>query len=71
MPIKIIKNQEHIFVFSHKNAYCIGDCKQKSYTDIENILFCILKQRVASYMQKQNITMRLFIIILNILDLKI
>ena len=35
MPIKIIKNQEHIFVFSHKNAYCIGDYKQKSYETIQ------------------------------------
>ena len=67
MPIKIIKNQEHIFVFSHKNACCIGDYKQKSYADIENILFCILKQRVASYMQRQNITTEIFITILNIL----
>jgi hypothetical protein len=36
MPIKIIKNQEHIFVFSHKNAYCIGHYNQKSYAEIKN-----------------------------------
>ena len=40
---------------------------KKSYADIENILFCILKQRVASYMQRQNITTEIFITILNIL----
>ena len=48
-----------IFVFAQLNAIpCIGeqDKRLDERITFENILFCILKQRAASYMQKQNIT---------------
>ena len=47
------------FVFAQINAItCIGEQDKRLDERIllKTILFCILKQRAASYMQKQNIT---------------
>ena len=59
MPIKIIKNKETFFALAQMNAvHCIGLAIPKEIED-KIILFCILKQWAASYMQKQNTLLEL------------
>ena len=54
IKLSINVNSKKGFVFAQKNAACcIKWARQKEIED-KIILVCILKQRAASYMQKQN-----------------
>ena len=57
MPIKIFKNQGNIFLFLVQRMRPVLVTKTKIIILTKQIviLCCILKQRAASYMQRQNI----------------